>query len=312
MPKYLLIFGAGASCGSDSSGTPAIGENLFNALVSFNRAGWGNRINIPLELVRLFQENFEYGMKRLFEVTPTQPVELQKTMASYFYHFRPKQTNLYRSIGIRMRGTKWDGSIATLNYERLLELSLLEVGLRPICSREVKVAGEFELTFPHGCCHFFLKNVRGNNTVARLSINANQAHFDGDVEALGDEDAFWKRIQNDPIPPVMSYFVDTKDTTSGRVFLQNQRNHFAELVSKAETIGIVGLKVRTHDVHIWDPLAKASAQIIYCSGEDAGNEYKVWANNNRLGMKDRIIPRYFREAFDEICAEIGLAESSSK
>jgi hypothetical protein len=41
MAKYLIIYGAGASFGSDTTDIPPLGPNLYEALARFNPGGWG-------------------------------------------------------------------------------------------------------------------------------------------------------------------------------------------------------------------------------------------------------------------------------
>ena len=43
MAKYLIIFGAGASYGSDTGGLiPPLGAQLFDELARYNPNGWGS------------------------------------------------------------------------------------------------------------------------------------------------------------------------------------------------------------------------------------------------------------------------------
>jgi len=56
------------------------------------------------------------------------------------------------------------------------------------------------------------------------------------------------------IPPVMSYFEPQKTTSAGRSFIEGQHTIWAQLVSQAEVVGVVGIRVREQDIHIWEPL----------------------------------------------------------
>ena len=56
-PKNLILFGAGASFGSDIQGTPPLGsQGLFIALTKSDPDGWGM---ISGDLSKLFQNNFD-------------------------------------------------------------------------------------------------------------------------------------------------------------------------------------------------------------------------------------------------------------
>ncbi|OHE17008.1 MAG: hypothetical protein A2X96_08245 [Syntrophobacterales bacterium GWC2_56_13] len=62
----VLLLGAGASYGSDHSGTPPMGADLFEALRAFNPPGWGQLL---LSLALAFRNDFERGMEELAKTT---------------------------------------------------------------------------------------------------------------------------------------------------------------------------------------------------------------------------------------------------
>ena len=86
---------------------------------------------------------------------------LQRAMAAFFFNFTPNPTNLYIKLSERIRHNKWKGTLATLNYERLLEMSLILIGLQAVVGRKPKQEDEIEICLPHGCCHLFCESVRG-------------------------------------------------------------------------------------------------------------------------------------------------------
>ncbi len=55
----VILFGAGASYGSERIGMPPLGANLFEALRRFNPSGWGS---IGEPFATKFREDFEAGM----------------------------------------------------------------------------------------------------------------------------------------------------------------------------------------------------------------------------------------------------------
>lgn len=301
MTKYLILFGAGASFGSDTSGTPPLGGDLFEALASFNPFGWGR---ITSDQAGLFREDFETGMETLSLKNPHAMPPLQRAMAAFFFNFIPKSSNLYIKLAGKMKSQNWEGATATLNYERLLELSLSFSEIRPVVGRKAEANLEIEVCLPHGCCHLFCQSVRG--AAQAISFSGKAVRTNGPIEVIADPHQFQERVNNDAFPPVMSYFEPSKETTSGVSFIESQRKRFAELVSEASIIGIVGLRVRTHDEHIWEPLAQASAKIVYCSGKSSGEEFKIWTDENRPNNTDIILPYYFSDCFDELCSRVGL------
>lgn len=67
MIKNVILFGAGASYGSDNSGIPPLGNNLFSELARFNPHGWGA---LPSEFRKVFNNDFEQGMLTLASERP--------------------------------------------------------------------------------------------------------------------------------------------------------------------------------------------------------------------------------------------------
>lgn len=299
MPRDLIVFGAGASFGSDTSGTPPLGDALFDALAQVNPDGWGR---IGTELATSFRCDFESAMRELSSRRPHDLAPLQRAMAGFFFCFIPGPSNLYIRLAKRVKERGWNGALATLNYERLLLRSLLEAEL--MCVAGQPEQDQIEVCMPHGCCHLFCESVTGK--ASGVSFDPSAVTTAGRVVAVANRREFWDRIRKDAFPPVMSYFEPSKRTTSGVNFINAERERFAELVSGAEVIGIVGLRVRAHDVHIWEPLAHASARLVYCAGSRSGREFADWGNEKRPGNQDTIIPHYFADGFEQLCSCIGL------
>ncbi len=293
----LFLFGAGASYGSQAGGPP-MGSKLFDALRQFDPTGWGQ---LPGNMASLFRGDFERGMARLAETNSHAMPILQRAMAAFFFfNFVPTTSSLYVQLAQRIRQHHWQGAIATLNYERLLELSLLHVGVLGGAAG----AGQIELCLPHGCCHLFCEGVRASS--AGVSFSGVGVTFDGPVVAISDGGEFQRRITGDAVPPVMSYFEPQKTTSAGVSFIRNQRARWAELASKAHSIAIVGVKVRPRDSHIWLPIANSGARVVYCAGAAAGDEFRTWAATYRPGKVHRVLEGYFAEEFDALCYEMGL------
>jgi hypothetical protein len=72
------------------------------------------------------------------------------------------------------------------------------------------------------------------------------------------------------------------------------------MVLSAQLIIIIGIQVRDHDEHLWIPLAKTNAKLVYCSGNGA-KIFEKWRNKLRIKKKDHILSGYFFEHFEEIC-----------
>lgn len=301
MTYNMIFFGAGASYGSDSYNTPPLGSELFEELVIFNKDGWGK---IPLEFSKYFHQDFEEGMKILSESHPHWMPPLQRAMAAYFFNFYPKLTNLYRKLAYRIKKSNWNGALSSINYERLLELSLIKEGLKSIVGKSGENINEIEICLHHGCCHLFCESVKGaSNKISMAGFNITTR---GPIKVISNPSEFNLRIKKDAFPPVMSYFEPQKITTSGVNFIEHQRARFSEIVADASIIVIVGVKVRPNDNHIWDPFAKTSAKLIYCSGRRSGQEFENWKNKMRTNNQDIPLNGYFDDCFDEICDNLNI------
>lgn len=298
MSKKVFLFGAGASYGSDTQGTPPLGEALFDALRLFNPDAWGT---INGDLAGKFRADFENAMKL---INPHTLAPLQRAMAAYFFQFTPGPANLYLKLANKIKHSGWTGAVCTLNYERLFELSLLQVGIKPFVGQPPAGQSGFELCLPHGCCHIFCESAKGMSSA--VSFDAHAVKTNGDLKVIGNPGDHRARIEQDAFPPVMSYFEPQKRTTAGHSFIEGQRNRWRDIASKATTLVIIGVRVRPHDDHIWNPIASSPARVVYCGGPSGAPEYKKWAESHRNGRGDFVLKGYFRNEFDRICSEVGL------
>lgn len=295
----VFLFGAGASYGSDTQDTPPLVARLFDNLQRFNPDGWGA---ISGDLAVAFRNDFEEAMK---SVTPHALAPLQRAMAAYFFEFRPRTSNLYFELARRIASAQsWSGAACTLNYERLLELSLIKAGVQPFVGESNRAVPALELCFPHGCSHIFCDAVRG--TAGGVSFHGFGVQTDGPVSVVADSQQHRARLMQDAFPPVMSYFEPNKRTTAGRSFIDGQRARWRELAVNATSVVAVGVRLRPHDDHIWSPIANTHARVIYCAGATGASEYRSWASSKRSGRDDLVLEGYFRDEFSVLCEEAGL------
>lgn len=297
----LLVLGAGASYGSDTSGTPPLGGALFDELRKFNPHGWGA---LPTALHSVFSGDFEAGMVELSKTHSHSLPVLQRAMAAFFFDWQARNTNTYVGLAQKIKAAGWSGAICTLNYERLLEHCVSHVGLRPVVGSPSKPGYDLEICFPHGCCHFFCDSVTG--AAGAVSFSGMNVTTNGPVRAISNPHEFQKRITQDAFPPVMSYFEPSKATTSGANFIASQRQRYRDLVDSAATVVVVGIRVRPHDQHIWEPLAKTGARVVYCSGKTAGAEFTNWAQKERPSKQHIVLDGYFKNEITVIANELGL------
>jgi len=297
-----ILFGAGASFGSGEviPRPPPMTNELLQPLERLFPMVWGG---LPQNQRLVLGSDFEAGMKDIGENNPYALPPLQCSLASFFFSFVPGQNNLYRDLARRIRRNTWRGALISLNYERLLELSLVAEGIRPFAGSPPDTSSSVELCLPHGCCHIFCESVRG--TAGAVLFSGSNVKTRGHVTVIAEPTEHAKRI-HDAFPPVMSYFDPAKSTTSGVNFIEEQRARYDAIVRNARIVAVVGVKVRPHDKHLWEALKETNADVIYCAGESAGREFAAWASANRQDKVSKVLYSYFSESFNELCTGLGL------
>lgn len=297
----VILFGAGASFGAERSGMPPLGIALFDALRHFNPDGWG-QIGEPF--ASAFRSDFEVGMINLSNCNQFALPVLQRAMAAFFFQFLPTTENLYFQLAYRIRTKAWSGALATLNYERLLEVSLQHAGVQPVVNMEATKGSSVELCLPHGCCHLFCESVSG--VASGVSFSGMNVSTNGPVIAVSNPTQFWDRIRNDAFPPVMSYFEPSKRTTSGVNLIADQRKRWVQLCESATTIAVIGVHPRSHDSHIWGPLRSSNARIVYCGGSSGAAAFDSWKRSTGRNASDDVLHGYFGDEFANLCAALDL------
>lgn len=299
--SILFLFGAGASRGSEKAGisTPALGLNLFQVLRDYAPLTWGK---LDREYGKYFQKDFEEGMNKVLAQHPYDVSELQRDMAKYFFGFSPSSENLYVRI-IERIGVEGI-SFASLNYDKLLEEAILRSNFSPTYGWEPINERKVDFCLPHGCCNLFLKGL--DIPVGALSfpfasnmIDSSEIKIIRSAKELHDE-------LEQALPPVMSCFNSKKTSAVGKSFLELQQERFEKMVHSASLVVIIGVQVREHDKHIWEPLSMTKAKLVYCSGRGS-SDFCVWHNKYRLNSPFHIFPKYFVDHFDTICDMVGGA-----
>lgn len=287
--EKVILFGAGASKGSTKINAPPIGMGLFSELIKFDPNGWGT---LAESLKNIFHDDFEKGMRELSLSENNMLPPLQKKMAAFFFQYTPDSQNLYKKFCERLKSKKVSVGLASLNYERFLEIALSESGL------------DLEVCLPHGSCNIFCDGASTN--LLGAEIPGVGVTTTGLVYAINDETEYKYKLDHDSFPPVMSYFEPNKSVTSGVNFIDDQKKRWCHLCSSANEIYIIGVMPRSSDSHIWDPLKNTSAKIIYCGGVEGGVKYQAWSSIRNGSAGDMVLNGYFEEEFEKICNLIGI------
>jgi len=323
----LIFFGAGASYGSDyarNAKLPPLGKYLFKALKKYSSA-WKK---IDNEYHQLFEQNFELGMFELIK-NNKDDIFLQKDLAKFFFQFSPRKVNLYNKLARKIASANsWNGAFITLNYERLLELSLIQNSILPQINHDkmqyfyknslinynpeklaelysIKKGKHVEICYPHGACHIVAKNTFfGDIKGVRVSFNGG-----GIIHGafyLHNEDSFNQIMSKPACIPLMTYYEQNKRHPLMRSegsrqifeFLVSQENRFKELILNSNKIIIVGVMCNSFDEHIWQPMAESNAEIIYFEPNNS-KPFTDWAEKNN--KKYTVINKTFEDGFKELC-----------
>lgn len=286
----LIIFGAGASFGSDDNNpTPPLGDNLFDELEKFDGQHWGN---LNVDWKRRFREDFESAMQAYIK-SGNFAAPLQWSMAEYFFtQFHAYESNVYVKILKLIQDNLQNFTLATLNYDLLFQHAAALAGVNIVINSFLYTNNnQIRLILPHGSSAICCVGIRGSRGIS----------FTGGISTGGrprlfsDYNDFRAEKASNVFPPVMSYFEPNKFTVSCSNFITSERQTFAKATKEANKIAIIGMKLHISDKHIWDPLSETSAQILYLSGKNAAPEYKNWAREKKR-QKDIISESYMKDA----------------
>ena len=289
----LIIFGAGASYGSDpNNNTPPLGKNLFDALEIFDPVTWGS---LNLTWKEKFREDFEPAMKELID-SGLFAAPFQWAMAEYcFTQFKACESNYCINILKAIDPKLKEFTLASLNYDLLIQQSVLIVNIRIKIGSPVDNENQIRLILPHGSSMIYCEGVRGGQGVSFTR----GVSTGGKPKLFRDYNHFVQEKTTNVFPPVMSYFEPNKFTVSCANFVKQERDVFKETVLNANKIAIIGMKIHRIDKHIWEPLAETNAEILYVSGQNAKKEFQKWAKENQRAH-DSISSRYMDGAESEI------------
>jgi len=280
----VVFFGAGASHGSESTAkVPPPGAKLFDELIQFAPTTWGT---LQTNWSSQFRSDFEIAMASFIQ-SGAFGAPLQWDMAEYFFsQFSATKSSVYAAL-IEALSSNIDRYLfVTINYELLLFQARAIAGV----SKD-----KFLVCLPHGnsclCCEG-VSATRGVSFTGGVSTG-------GRVRVFKNLADFRAEKSKNVFPPVISYYEPNKFTVSCSNFIQGERTRFEQAILSAEKIAVVGVKVHPVDRHIWQPLAKTKAHILYLSGSSAANDFSTWcANEGRSG--DLPIDKYFSEGLKEL------------
>lgn len=274
----MFLFGAGASYGAGDivPERPPLGSGLFAELARVHPGTWGR---LPSELSDKFVElGFEVGMGLLFKKYSPAVAQLMQQLAVYFIQFRPlRGRSMYCQLLRYLGRSKCLERVvlSTLNYDCILEFSMLRQGL-PFSYFEV-IKDTTPVLKLHGSANWTSKDIKASAGIQYSS----GVVFEGGIEASLDiGTAVAKNLVNQGLAPVMSLYMEGKPLQVSPQSLDELQQLWAEQVANADAIVLIGVRPWPADVHVWDPLARTKAPVLAVGDEI---EFETWANQYREG-----------------------------
>lgn len=255
-----IIFGAGASHGSGKCFpyAPPLGDRgIFDELVKLN--GAFARLS-ESEKAAFIRDGFEAGMASI-ENDSSVINPLQKEIACYLSGFETCHQNAYTRLFARLKGFSGKFSIATLNYDLLIEQSLNWNGI----PYDLELGGRHQLLLKlHGSSNF-LPNISGRMFINCGVVGGKEFVSGSGVRLAKDqtEVRWWcEKEAGTLLSPVMAMYAKDKRVVVSAETIEAIQAEYRKILDISSHIVIVGMKFVAHDVHVWGPLESANAKFL--------------------------------------------------
>lgn len=262
-----LIFGAGASWDSenlelrDKGSTPPLGDNLFFRLN--NLGGATSRLDDTIKDI-FIKKGYEVGIDSL-QASNKVLVPILRETADYLSSFSPTTDNAYTRLFKQIRNNITNVTIATLNYDLLIEQSLLNlsIGVSYLCENDYNGAKVIKF---HGSSNLV--------PVMPKNITFINPHFESDkgvfvetntVEYLRghNEIVTWIRAQrNDLLAPIMCLYNREKRVLYSKSAMDEIQEKLYHSIGESTALFLIGIKYVHHDTHLWEPILKSNCHIV--------------------------------------------------
>ena len=271
----VILFGAGASFGAGGilPESPPLGGGLFDELAVSYPASWGK---LPGELPAVFREaGFEAGMQIVYERHGEAIPQLMREMAVYFVQFRPHQASTLYCRLIRQlleANALKDVSFATLNYECVLEFSLLAANVTVGYFPGNVPNGGVPVWKPHGSCNMFSHGVLAGQDV----FYGTGVVWEGGAQAFFDPNRVVEHcLVETGLAPIMSLYMEGKPLAVSPSVVRQIQDALTNDVLAASAVFVIGVRPVLADTHIWEPLATTNAHLYYVGDEYGFEEWRL-------------------------------------
>lgn len=285
--------GAGASYGSVDviPHVPPLGPKLFAALV---KAG-GIAATVSPALRTLFEEDFELGMVAFREQRDRDTPRLLRDMATYLVDFEPGPKNLYHTLIDMVRSSSRRTTIATTNYEMLIETAAVAAGCG-FTYRYPHVTPEaIALLKVHGSCNFLPDT--GFITLRNVTMEHCGSNLDTQVRIAGSAQEIRDFCRTeDSLAPAIAVYAPGKAVPYSPTFVGKQQEMWGAAVKDASVVYVIGLKVNNADEHIWAPLARTKARVEYVGLKCDSDRFGEWSAEFRGKRPSHVLEHDFAHA----------------
>lgn len=212
-------------------------------------------------------------MEEVFQRWGTAIPQLMREMAIYFIQFRPASERcFYRVLIRRMRESGLENRVifATLNYDCVLEFSLVQEGLS-VAYFEGIPQGSVPVWKLHGSSNFFSHGLQVSPGV----LYSTGIAFEGGLQALGSiDDVVRHCLVETALAPAMSLYMRGKPLAISPSTICALQDSWTRAANSASKVIVVGVHPNSEDRHIWDPLASTTAEVLFVGSREGFEEWK--------------------------------------
>jgi hypothetical protein len=228
----------------------------------------------------MFARGFETGMAEFQKNRRADVPAFLREMSAYFAKFEPGPSNLYCDVMRILRESKRPFTIATLNYDLLIERAITIAGYRVAYHAPPVPARNTPVLKLHGSCNF-LPDLRGLSIhdVAFDLPGPDDVNVVGNIRAAQPDEVVRYCEQEDSLAPAVALYAAGKQILFCPAFVRQQQQDWSRIVATAARIYIVGVRLSRFDRHVWDPLEATRAKLFYV--DPNGEDFLSWAAETR-------------------------------
>ena len=337
--RVSFLLGASASKASQelvceqNENVPPVGTNLLESLAHFDHV-WQNirqqvhedgtdETNFELIMDQLARGRYDNALGRNWRNAA------YATVARYFSRFQDIEGSVYDKLCAYLVGKQWTGTVFTLNYETLFlqaanrnDLSFQNPRIQThpgrnthdpyMSQRNQDSQGNRYLHYPHGASNLFEPGLYGSSALPGIQVNyaALLEQSRNSEHAIEVNQAAAQRLSQ--VPRLMASYDTEKTKPFPTQFLKAEQkafeNHLEERTDD-DVVIILGCRApqgNAFDEHIWEPLRRTTAKLVYCSGRNQAAAFNRWQTSLRPNMDDVAHPFAIQQYMYEILrAELG-------